>query len=315
MEKCIACGKTVFLSEKLGIATFCTSCSLKIQMPFWKNRLFSNSIELESQREKIIQSCEKNNFSASAIAAINFFFADQHRTGLLAAINGGQGQVLKVYQDYCIIDTMSKFNVESMAAEYAKISRALCPTDKADSFLGRPGTKDAIISGLLKGNILKTGIRLATTAAVDAIIQEEFEKKHFPVVFGEKIVYYKDYATVELLDPGVSCTGILKFRSIPSQSSNIHDVFFFFGGSSTYDYEKAQRKIRPIHKTLIDLLYDKNKDTDSNINQNQNPKSNNNNTTNKIDPYEEVRKLKALLDEGILTQEEFDKKKAEILGL
>lgn len=60
-------------------------------------------------------------------------------------------------------------------------------------------------------------------------------------------------------------------------------------------------------------MYNKNKDTDSNINQDQSPK--NNNTANEIDPYEEVRKLKALLDEGILTQEEFDKKKTELFGL
>lgn len=33
------------------------------------------------------------------------------------------------------------------------------------------------------------------------------------------------------------------------------------------------------------------------------------------DPYEEVVKLKALLDQGILTEEEFDKKKKELLGL
>lgn len=313
MEKCIACGKTVFLPEKLGIVTFCTSCSLKIQMPFWKNRLFSSSIELESQREKVVQSCEKNNFSASAIAAINSFFADQHRTGLLASINGGQGQTLKVYQDHCIVDTKPKFDVDSMAKEYAKISRALCPTDSADSFFGHAETKNAIVSGLLRGNFLKTTMKLATAAAVDAIIQEEFEKKHFPVVFGEKVIYYKDYTNVELLDPGVSCTGILRFRSLSLQSNNRNDVFFFFGGSSPYEYEKAQKKIRPIHKTLIDLLYNKNKDTDSNINQDQSPK--NNNTANEIDPYEEVRKLKALLDEGILTQEEFDKKKTELFGL
>ena len=33
------------------------------------------------------------------------------------------------------------------------------------------------------------------------------------------------------------------------------------------------------------------------------------------DPIEEVKKLKELLDMGILTQEEFDKKKKELLNL
>ena len=35
----------------------------------------------------------------------------------------------------------------------------------------------------------------------------------------------------------------------------------------------------------------------------------------KEDPYEEVKKLKELLDNDIITQEEFDKKKKELLGL
>ena len=34
-----------------------------------------------------------------------------------------------------------------------------------------------------------------------------------------------------------------------------------------------------------------------------------------VDPYEEIKKAKELLDMGIITQEEFDKKKSELLGL
>ena len=36
---------------------------------------------------------------------------------------------------------------------------------------------------------------------------------------------------------------------------------------------------------------------------------------NKVDPYEEIKKLKTLLDEGIITEEEFNQKKKELLGL
>ncbi len=37
--------------------------------------------------------------------------------------------------------------------------------------------------------------------------------------------------------------------------------------------------------------------------------------TNIIDPVDQIRKYKSLLDEGIITQEEFDCKKKQILGL
>ena len=36
---------------------------------------------------------------------------------------------------------------------------------------------------------------------------------------------------------------------------------------------------------------------------------------NQLSPADEIRKLKALLDEGILTEEEFNKKKKELLGI
>lgn len=41
----------------------------------------------------------------------------------------------------------------------------------------------------------------------------------------------------------------------------------------------------------------------------------NNNIASSIDPYEELKKLKELLDMGIITQEEFDQKKKQLLNL
>jgi hypothetical protein len=43
--------------------------------------------------------------------------------------------------------------------------------------------------------------------------------------------------------------------------------------------------------------------------------SQNNVNVTKVDSYEEVKKLKTLLDEGIITEEEFNQKKKELLGL
>lgn len=43
--------------------------------------------------------------------------------------------------------------------------------------------------------------------------------------------------------------------------------------------------------------------------------SQNNVNETKVDPYEEIKKLKTLLDEGIITEEEFNQKKKELLGL
>ena len=48
---------------------------------------------------------------------------------------------------------------------------------------------------------------------------------------------------------------------------------------------------------------------------NKSGSSNNSITVSAIDPVEQLTKLAALLEKGLLTQEEFDKKKKELLGL
>lgn len=56
--------------------------------------------------------------------------------------------------------------------------------------------------------------------------------------------------------------------------------------------------------------------TNQNANASANPFINtSNNQTNTVDPYEELTKLKGLLDNGIISQEEFDAKKKSLLGI
>lgn len=56
--------------------------------------------------------------------------------------------------------------------------------------------------------------------------------------------------------------------------------------------------------------------TNQNANASVNPFINtSNNQTNTVDPYEELTKLKGLLDNGIISQEEFDAKKKSLLGI
>ena len=49
--------------------------------------------------------------------------------------------------------------------------------------------------------------------------------------------------------------------------------------------------------------------------ENEKNQTNNSNIQNTNDPITEVKRYKELLDNGIITQEEFDKKKKELLNL
>ena len=51
------------------------------------------------------------------------------------------------------------------------------------------------------------------------------------------------------------------------------------------------------------------------VSENEKNQANNSNVQNTNDPITEVKRYKELLDNGIITQEEFDKKKKELLNL
>ena len=46
-----------------------------------------------------------------------------------------------------------------------------------------------------------------------------------------------------------------------------------------------------------------------------NPPASSNSSDETVDPYDEIRKLKALLDDGIITEEDFNAKKKQLLGI
>ncbi len=73
-------------------------------------------------------------------------------------------------------------------------------------------------------------------------------------------------------------------------------------GLETPIKEKADEIVEEINKALLDL-------------DNTENSSSNSQTEDKSLSADELKKLKNLLDEGVITQKEFDKKKKEILGL
>lgn len=73
-------------------------------------------------------------------------------------------------------------------------------------------------------------------------------------------------------------------------------------------YKDAISKIEKT-KSIVDLIIEQEEKDMANANAPA-PEKN----SNEVDPYEALKKLKELLDLGIVTEEEFNKKKAELLG-
>ncbi|MBP3319766.1 MAG: hypothetical protein J6K94_07115, partial [Ruminiclostridium sp.] len=242
MKRCDACGKSAILSDMIGKITLCKTCSMKIQYPFWKGKLFSDSNELWTHQDKVISLAQKNKFSLFSIEGLLDFF-DVENKGYVAGIKGGRGQNLKLYETYCIIDTTSNFSVDEISEDYAAIQRGLHPEEK---FLNK--NADAIIKGVLSGRLLQTGMKIATAATADAIKNEYFPgKMGFSVNFGERKIWYSECEGVELIDPGVACSGYIRFIL---KSGRRDDGLFFFGGPSSFDYERSRKRVKPIYAIL-----------------------------------------------------------------
>jgi hypothetical protein len=118
---------------------------------------------------------------------------------------------------------------------------------------------------------------------------------------GEKILYYSDLTAVQYKEPGLLTAGYLQFEypgcgnagnGNPYQSENSFIIQKKYAelGNKIYQY---------INKRILE----------------ERKKKNISNVVNALSPAEELKKFKELLDAGILTQEEFNAKKKELLGL
>ena len=118
---------------------------------------------------------------------------------------------------------------------------------------------------------------------------------------GEKVLYYSDLTAVQYKEPGVLTAGYLQFEypgsgnagnGNPYQSENSFIIQKQYAdmGKKIYKY---------INERIAEARKQKNAST----------------VVNALSPAEELKKFKELLDIGIVTQEEFDAKKKQLLGL
>ena len=101
-------------------------------------------------------------------------------------------------------------------------------------------------------------------------------------------------------------TGYLQFEYAGSRSfSNFQseNSFIFSASIGTQKYENLKAEMPGVYKDIQRRISE--------------AKNNNNPTrvVQQVSAADEILKYKQLLDAGVITQEEFDKKKAELLGL
>ena len=130
------------------------------------------------------------------------------------------------------------------------------------------------------------------------------EKKDFKQHKGERIYKYTDFEILEFRDVGDDTLGYLKFQNQNTIKNSDYDVLYFYDCDAKDDIIKLMPKVYSYMKKRINK---KEKET--------NKENNSKTETNNSAIIEDIKKFKELLDMGAITQEEYDKKKKQLLDL
>lgn len=302
MLVCDCCGMPVQHRQPLGKANICKECYGKINTSAWKATEYEDNEAVEKNREKILKIASKHSFPPIVVDGINKHFDSKIQKGLLYVVDGGEGQKLKVFVDHCVLITNDdEFNIDTISVAYAK---ALKSGQPKESLISNSAAK-SLARSVLSGGIVKAGISLATSAAINAAADKYApEKANFKVTMGGYKIDYHTYTYAERQKVGECEVGFIRFVNGKSGGRQSDDVLFFFG-EDTAKLDKAYKAIcEGIDAAAQPVI----QETPTPVQQAAPQPA----TASVAD---EILKFKQLLDMGAITQEEFEAKKKQLLGL
>lgn len=303
MLTCDCCGMPVQHRQPLGKANICKECFGKINTSAWKATEYEDNEEVEKNREKILKIANKHGFPPVVVKGINKHFDSKIQKGLLYVVDGGEGQKLKVFVDHCVLITDDdEFDIDTVSVAYAK---ALKSGQPKESLLANSAAK-SLARSVLSGGIVKAGISLATSAAINAAADKYAPKKaNFKVTKGSFKINYHTYTYAERQKVGDCEIGYIRFVNGRSGGRQNDDVLFFFD-EDTSKLDKAYKAIcEGIDAAAQPVIQEPPAPQIA-------PQAA---TTTVASVADELLKFKQLLDMGAITQEEFEAKKKQLLDL
>lgn len=118
---------------------------------------------------------------------------------------------------------------------------------------------------------------------------------------GDKALYYSDITSVQFKKPSFITAGYIQF-SIPGGKENTGGVMGAVQDENTITFNS---KVVAEAEKIVEFLNQKLREV----------KSGKGTVQAALSPAEELKKFKELLDMGVISQEEFDTKKKQILGM
>ena len=323
MAKCMSCGKSVLLTSSFGNVVLCRNCDSFINVSEWRNRDFSSIQELERKKNDVLQKAFEGNLSQSVMTEIAQYFNEYINAGFITSIDGKAGQTIKVFSNHCIITTKNdgkKTELENMFHQFDETD------DDDDGSILTSEDKLNLAKGLLSGRIVQAGIGTAVSATLNKQEKEKIaERKAHErqksiarlISVGERHIDLHSISSVDTFSRANTANGYLKLVHSGADQNTLYDCeYFFFNNSIPFKSRKIKQEIEIIKNILSERIVTlKQEELMAAVQAKQPNAEQQYAQPSKVDTFEEIRKFKQLFDEGIITEDEFNKKKKELLNL
>ncbi len=326
MDKCMACGKTALLGKSFGNTILCRNCASILDLSNWIKRDFASINELKTAKLDIIQKATSNNMPEYIVQSVSNYFDEYIDAGYVTTIDGRAGQILKVFSEFCVISTANESVCDELVNNFDEFDGY---ERENDDSLFSSNDKMNIVSGLMSGRLVRTGIGVAVSASLnkqrkekeaERLAKEHQEKVEVLFNAGDRRIILYNISSVELYSRSNITNGYLQFIPRNITSPGIYDCeYFVYNNSLVFHAKKMRENINSIRSFLNDriaYLHNQKQENEKSLEE-ENIRKIVEQTVqqSKTDSFEEIRKYKALLDEGIITEEDFISKKKELLGL
>ena len=273
MLPCDACNEYVSSRKSIGTSQICCFCYKKLASHGWEETDYETNQAVEENRKKTLKVASKNNYPQRIIDDINSHFNSKIETGLIRKIRGGFGQSLKIYETFCILERGKGFDPEEMQSEYQKTQSK--------------GTVKTIAKDLAFGALTKNFVGGMTAAVLDTVGNST---EYINTKRGTFHIDYTEYVLSDFRNASENALGYIRFHNKNVNNTSSDVLLFFESNSGKQELYQELSKWMSKAKTKIATT-----------------------PTQAISSADEILKFKDLLEKGIITQKEFDKKKKELL--
>ena len=339
MAKCMSCGKTALLTTNFGNVILCKNCGTLANVSAWNSREFESMNELMNLKNDAIQKATTANMSQGVIAEITRFFDEYINAGFTTSIVGKCGQTLKIFEDYCVVYTKSEGKKNELENMFYQFDRDDDDDDDDGEYLSSEDKRN-LARGLMTGKIVQAGIGAAVNASLSKQEKEKLAEKRRRerdklterlISVGDRRINLRDIEGVEMYSAPNTANGYLKFVPKGVARDDIYNCeYFFFNNSIPFETKKIKQRLEVLKNIITDKIEALKREAQMVAEQAAQKKAEEQaamqaeqmrkmveevTQQQKPDVFEEVRKFKQLFDEGIISEEEFNAKKKELLGL